>query len=277
MSINESKSSNVVTQEAKVQNALARSAIYRFLFLCFFEPSEKVFPVFKSDEYLSDVQEGMNDYLTLNSFNGKATEMKENLLSLGNRLKEKSFEDLSSEYREVLETFTAAKECPMYETLYGSTDAFQLTQDTQELADIGGFYRAFDLKLSDDIKERYDHIGIELEFMHFLTYKEAYALENHGEEQLKICTDAEKKFLKSHLARWVPLFTMLVNKRAKKDDAYLGIAADLLREFISFETKLLKVKVEEATELNAEALKQADFQCGPGLCEGEAVSKSASE
>lgn len=272
MSVNELKS-NVEGQEAKVQNALARSAIYQFLSLCFFEPSERVFPVFKSDEYLSDVQEGMNDYLTLNSFNGKTAEMKENLLSLGNRLKEKSFEDLSSEYRKVVGTFTAAKECPIYETLYGSADTFQLTQDMQELADIGGFYRAFDLKLSDDIKERYDHIGIELEFMHFLTYKEAYALENHGEEQLKICTNAEKKFLKSHLARWVPLFTKLVNKRTKKDNAYLGIAADLLREFISFETKLLKVKVEEATELNAEAMKQADFQCGPGVCEAEPDAK----
>lgn len=272
MSVNESKSNVVGAEqcsalEAKVQNALARSAIYQFLSLCFFEPDERTFSILKSGEYFGNVQESLDDYVTLNSLNGKASTTKENLQLLGNRLKEKSFEDLGSEYRKVLGCFTAAKECPIYETLYGSTDNFQMTQDLQELADIGGFYRAFDLKLSENVKERYDHISIELEFMHFLSYKEAYALENHGEEQLKICANAEKKFLKSHLARWVPLFTKLVNKRAKEDGLYLGFAAGFLRDFVSFETKLLRVRVEEATELNAEAMKAEEFQCGPGACE----------
>ncbi|MBI4007157.1 MAG: molecular chaperone TorD family protein [Planctomycetes bacterium] len=278
MSVNESKS-NVVNQEAKIQNALARSAIYQFLSLCFFEPNGKIFPVLKSDEYLRNVQKSLDDYSKLNSFNAKASAIKENLQLLGDRLKEKSFEELSSEYRKVFESFIASKECPIYETLYGSTDTFQQTQNLQELADIGGFYRAFSLDLSEDTKERYDHLSIELEFMHFLTYKEAYALENHGKEQLEICIKAEKKFLKSHLGRWVPLFTKLVNKRAKVyserselDGFYSGIA-DFLRDFISLEIKLFKIKVEEATELNAEAMKEEDFQCGPGVCEAELDAK----
>ena len=274
MSVNESKS-NVVNQEAKIQNALARSAIYQFLSLCFFEPNEKIFPILKSDEYLRNVQESMDDYLRLNSFNGKASATKENLQLLGNRLKEKSFEELSSEYRKVFESFMASKECPIYETLYGNEATFQQTQSLQELADIGGFYRAFSLDISEVTRERYDHLSIELEFMHFLTYKEAYALENHGEEQLEICTKAEKKFLKSHLGRWVQLFAKLVNKRAKAhsersglEGFYSGIA-DFLNDFISFEIKRLKIKVEEATELNAEAMKEEEFQCGPGECEAE--------
>lgn len=269
MSVNESKSNVVGAEqcsalEAKVQNALARSALYQFLSLCFFEPKEKTYSVLKSDDYLGNIRESLNEYLTLNSFNGETSIMRENLQSLGNSLKEKPFEGLGSEYRKVFGTFIAAKECPIYETLYGSTDAFQQTRYLQELADIGGFYRAFDLNIEDS-RERYDHLSIELEFMHFLTYKEAYALENHGDEQLGICTNAEKKFLKSHLARWVPLFTKLVNKRTK-DSAYLWSAANLLRDFISCETKLLKVRVEEDTELNAELMKEEDFQCDPNVC-----------
>lgn len=278
MSVNESKS-GVVSKEAKVQSALARSTIYQFLSLCFFEPEEKTFPALKSDEYLNNVQESLDDYLALNSFNGKASAMKENLQLSRNRLKEKPFEGISSEYWKVLGSFSAAKECPIYEYFYGITDIFQHTQSLQELADLGGFYKAFDLKLSEDTKDRFDHISIELEFMHFLTYKEAYALENHGEEQLNICADAEKKFLKSHLGRWVPLFTKLVDKRAQAcsersepGEFYSGIA-DLLRDFISLETKLLRVKVEETTELNVEAMKEEEFQCGPGLCESETDAK----
>lgn len=273
MIVDESKS-HEESQDVKVQNVLARSTLYQFLSLCFFEPDEKTIPILKSDEYLGNVQESLDEYLTVNSFNGNASSTKESLELLIDCLKEKSFKDLDSEYRKVFGGFIAAKECPIYETLYGNTDSFQQAQDLQELADIGGFYRAFELKLSEDMKERFDHISIELEFMHFLTYKEAYALENHGEEQLKICVDAEKKFLKSHLARWVPLFTKLANKMAKKDGFYPGIAADLLRDFISFETKLFKIRVEEATELNTEAMKiDEEFQCGPGVCEATSNAK----
>lgn len=275
MSVNELKG-NVEGQEVKVQNALARSTLYQFLSLCFFEPDQKIIPILKSNEYLGNVQESLDEYSTVNSFNGNASSAKESLKLLIERLKEKSFEDLSSEYEKIFGSFTVAKECPIYETLYGSTDSFQQSQNLQELADIGGFYRAFELKLSEDMKERYDHLSIELEFMHFLTYKEAYALENHGEEQLKICVDAEKRFLKSHLARWVPLLAKLVNKKAKRDGLYPGIAADLLRDFISFETKLFKIKVEEATELNTEAMKDEEFQCGPGACEAIPNAKGTS-
>lgn len=283
MSVNELKN-DVVSQEAKVQSTLARSAIYQFLSLCFFEPKEKIFPALKSDEYLNNVQESLKDYLALNSFNGKASPelvsgFKETLQLLKNRLKGKSFEDISAEYVKVLGSFSAAKECPVYEYFYGRTDIFQHTQSLQELADIGGFYSAFDLKLSEDAKDRFDHISIELEFMHFLTYKEAYALENHGGEQLKICADAEKKFLKSHLGRWVPLFTKLVSERAQACSErsepggfYSGIA-DLLRDFISLETKLLGVRVAEAAELNAEVMKEEPFQCDPGACETELDAK----
>ena len=77
----------------------------------------------------------------------------------------------------------------------------------------------------------------------------------------------------------VPLFTKLVDKRAQAcsersepGEFYSGIA-DLLRDFISLETKLLRVKVEETTELNVEAMKEEEFQCGPGLCESETDAK----
>lgn len=273
MAVNKQKN-NLIDQESKVQKALARSALYQFLSLCFFEPKERFFPILKSDEYLGNIRESLDDYLSLNSFNGRTSVMKGNLGLLRRHLKEKSFEELSSEYMDVWGSFTAAKECPMYETLYGNEDISQLTQSLQTLADIGGFYRAFGLQLSENVKERYDHLGMELEFMHVLTYKEAYALENHGDEQLKTCADAEKKFLKSHLARWVPLFTMLVNKRANNTvEFYPRLAADLLSDFVSLETKLLKIRVEEATELNVEAMKEDDFQCGAGACKLESDSK----
>ena len=79
-------------------------------------------------------------------------------------------------------------------------------QRSQVLGDICGFYRAFGLGVSENLRERPDHISIECEFMHFLTFKESYAEEHHGPEKALICRDAQRKFMEEHLGQWGPAF-----------------------------------------------------------------------
>lgn len=86
------------------------------------------------------------------------------------------------------------KVCP-YETEYGREEIFQ---QAHELADIAGFYRAFGLKPAPEDGERPDHIACELEFLAFLSLKEAYAIEKADEEMLEITKAAAKKFLRDH-------------------------------------------------------------------------------
>ena len=67
--------------------------------------------------------------------------------------------------------------CP-YETEYGAEALFQ---QPRQLARITGFYQAFGLTLRKGERERADHASCELEFLEFLSRKEAFALERQDE------------------------------------------------------------------------------------------------
>lgn len=87
---------------------------------------------------------------------------------------------------------------------YGDLKADPLFQP-HRLADLAAFYRAFGMEVAPDAGERHDHLCLELEFLCFLAAREAYALEHQLEsEDLALCFDAQKKFLREHLGRWVP-------------------------------------------------------------------------
>jgi hypothetical protein len=90
-----------------------------------------------------------------------------------------------------------------------------------------------------------------------LASKEAYALENQlDEDQIALCRDAQKKFLREHLARWSPAFMRRL-ARVATDEA-LKALAEFLRDFIAAECArfgltagsedLLLRPVDEATE-----------------------------
>lgn len=99
-------------------------------------------------------------------------------------------------------TFGLASGCLPYESEYDQRHVFQ---KSQQLADIVAFYRAFGLALAPDLKERADHISVELELMHVLAAKEAYALlEGHGADKVALCRQAQSAFLEAHLGSWVP-------------------------------------------------------------------------
>lgn len=85
-------------------------------------------------------------------------------------------------------------ECP-----YVTTNLFQ---ESDTLADIAGFYRAFGVEPRAHRAERHDHIVLELEFMYLLTFKEADALDRGVDGGAEICRDAQRSFLAAHLGRW---------------------------------------------------------------------------
>ena len=119
--------------------------------------------------------------------------------------------------------------CP-YETEYGHEGAFQ---QPRQLGKIAGFYSAFGLTLRKDERERADHISCELEFMAFLSRKEAYALEHHDGEMLEATQKAVRLFLRDHLGRFGRAFGRLL----RKEDAagFFGKLGDVLYEFITIE------------------------------------------
>ncbi|MBZ0140801.1 MAG: molecular chaperone TorD family protein [Pseudorhodoplanes sp.] len=124
-------------------------------------------------------------------------------------------------------------DCPPYEGEYGHAHIFQKTQN---LADNAGFFQAFGLAPAPDLADRLDHISVELEFLHVLAAKEAYALaRGHGEERLAIVRDATRKYLNDHLGRWAPAFAAQMESKVQ-DGPYAALAR-LLAVFVAEETR----------------------------------------
>jgi len=134
-----------------------------------------------------------------------------------------------------------SQECPPYEMQYGTEGGVQ--SQTDVLIQVGGFYDTFGFQAPDRgvARDRIDHLSIELQFMSFVCNREAYAIENdHEERNVAILRSGQKKFVRNHLGRWVPLFTLFAARKAE-GGLYKDLA-DLLAVFIKNETALLDVK-----------------------------------
>lgn len=150
--------------------------------------------------------------------------------------------DLQSEHRRVFSNVITL-DCPPYETLFGNDHVFG---QSHVMGDIAGFYKAFGVELSRDIHERLDHLSVELEFMHFLAYKESYARCHDGAEKTQIVVDAQKKFVKEHIGRWVPLFARMLAKKA--DSGFFRYVADFSSDWMDFEAAYLGVNPQPYSE-----------------------------
>lgn len=239
--------------ESDVENLLTRSAMYHILSACFLYPSEEKFLVLK-DLNLHEFIKSLD--LCYHMIDDTA-ELQRCLKEFQRYFESTSLETLQKLYQRVV-GHTISKECPLYETQYGAAHVYQ---QTHELADIQGFYKAFGLEISEAEKERSDHVSVEFEFMHFLLYKQAYALENHGDEKAQICMDAQKKFLKEHVGKWVPLFAILFGR--KTGDGFYNALSAVTKEFMRLEMKLMNVKTEmfKESDLNQDAVAGAPDEC----------------
>lgn len=205
----------MINQEEYLGQALARWCLYRFLAIPFQYPEEKTLRGLDWDEA------------------GEAVALLGNPKEAFGVLRgcPKDPANLQSEYLKIFGNIVGTQ-CPPYETQYHGAHIFM---QAQELADIAGFYRAWGLDLSEQAKERVDHIWVELEFMSYLAFKEAYAAQKGDEEHLSLCRESQTKFLGDHLARWVPAFTGLLEQAA--GSGFYGTMAMTLREFVASDAK----------------------------------------
>jgi DMSO reductase family type II enzyme chaperone len=107
-----------------------------------------------------------------------------------------SYDDFQAEYIRLFDVGVGAPPCPLYGGLYAGGRK-------QVLEEVCRFYEYFGLKLPPKLRELPDHITTELEFLHFLTFKEVAALQQ-GKDRASYLR-AERDFLERHPGRWVPL------------------------------------------------------------------------
>jgi DMSO reductase family type II enzyme chaperone len=103
--------------------------------------------------------------------------------------------ELQSEYIRLFDVGTPRPPCPLYGGEYKKGRKGLME-------DLIRFYNYFGLHPSPRSRDMPDHITIELEFMHFLTFREVVAL--HHRQDRTSYLRAQRDFLERHLCAWVP-------------------------------------------------------------------------
>jgi TorA maturation chaperone TorD len=83
--------------------------------------------------------------------------------------------------------------------------------------DVQNFYRDVGLDVSKDFHEAPDHIMAELEFMHFLIFKEIQALSIFDSELAIDYIKRQESFLEHHLTAWVAEFADNIDKNSQTE------------------------------------------------------------
>lgn len=126
---------------------------------------------------------------------------------------------LAIEHTRLFEVGASGPPCPLYGGLYN--DARMKTME-----EVVRFYNHFGLTLSENPRELPDHLATELEFLHFLAFREAEALHDGGDPGPY--RRAARDFVARHPARWVPKVIQKL-RRAKAPRFYDELFALLAR------------------------------------------------
>lgn len=185
--------------------------------------------------------------------------LSENLRALLSEVIEKKdgVDDLRSEY---IALFDHSKNLnPLYESEYGRERALF---KANELSDIAGFYRAFGFELSEQgARDMVDHVSVELEFYGLLAMKVRHLIDQQDHKGVEIVQDGMKKFMESHLGRFVP--AILEREGVKNSRIYWEIFS-WIDDVIKKECTRLEVKPERASWFCSQAEQE-------GMCCGSSV------
>ena len=226
-----------------------RSAAYELLSLAFLYPKDGA-----STQLLDGARE-LRSAMTLEDrrpFGGLLDTLCGELQSCGDG-------GLEDEYVEVF-GHTLSTDCSPYESEYGQAHIFQ---KSHTLADLSTFYQAFGVSINPELKDRLDHLSVEMEFMHLLTLKEAYARGNgHGEDKALLCREAQEKFLANHLGTWIKIFADRVARKTGGSGVY-GALAGLLEAHMAAEFGAFRLEPESSDPPEPMEPPEDDLGCNP--------------
>ncbi|OHB70164.1 MAG: hypothetical protein A2W23_01315 [Planctomycetes bacterium RBG_16_43_13] len=228
-----------------IEMPLVRSHTYKLFSLAFLKPDDELKNLLKKGEFQLSIEDAFKRL---------------NVSSYKLNISGETIDNLEETYYMVFGHSTP-KEYPPYETEYGVSHVFM---QSQELADISGFYKAFGLDISKSAFERLDHITVELEFMAYLTFKEAHAIREGNPKNIELCRDAQRKFFKDHIGRWVPAFANRLKKAF--DTTFYTQVAQALKAFLDAEANFLSVDPSQMRYIDAMPVSFAPegdcFSCG---------------
>jgi len=104
-------------------------------------------------------------------------------------------DELAVEFTRLFDVGASGPPCPLYGGLYGGARMKTMEETIR-------FYNYFGLTMTEEPRELPDHLTTELEFLHFLAFREAEALQR-GEEADSY-RRAQRDFIARHPGRWIP-------------------------------------------------------------------------
>ncbi|MBI4445268.1 MAG: molecular chaperone TorD family protein [Acidobacteria bacterium] len=251
--------------------ALCRSVFYNLLSLALHPPTAEICSAIKSESADLALREAaaVLDASPIDQTSTGGSEKGNRRPDLGSRVDQwiATFDGLSlqlllSSYGQLFGHTTRGPVCP-YETEYGQEAVFQ---QPRQLAQITGFYRAFGLATRSAERERPDHISCQLEFLQFLSRKEAYALGCGGFPMLEETRKATRLFLRDHLGRYGRAFAHML--REHEPEGFFGRLADLMFDFITFECRRLRIEAgPPLLQLRTDGEGHVPMACGSGESE----------
>ncbi len=212
-----------------------RSNVYKLLSRGFRYPTPEVFETFRNGKFLAELQ----DNIIALPYKKNPVEYAPQIEIVQDDLAGVTFNDFEIGFIQTFDTGAPLPPSPPYEGFYRGEPR------TAVLLAVSEFYRHFGLTMSrgEGKREYPDHLCAELEFLHFLTFKEAQAIKDENPELLKGYRLAQKYFLERHLIQWVPKFHDRLESSARFP-FYTGLAR-LISVFLEQDMELVTTNLEE--------------------------------
>lgn len=218
---------------APAQQSLARCAAYRLFAELFRYPEEEVFRSFRDRTFEQALTAALRD----GGHDPLLEAVAEPLENFHEAVRDQSLADFQHGYLSAFDLAQPHLPVPPNEGPYR-----QGVPRQRLLLELTGAYRHFGLETAAAAGgELPDHLALELEFMHFLAFKEHQARTEADTVHLDGYLLAQRDFLDGHLGQWVDDFAARAAERAP---AAFGQAARALAAFVRAET-------ERATEAPA--------------------------
>lgn len=189
----------VIDADSAFSEPASRSELYALLAAGFRYPSQAMFEAFVAGDYQSEVLDCISRVPNLSKLVPAPDGSEAGILPL---VPDQPYMEFESRYVACFEAGGPEPPCPPYEGIYRGGER------TQFMLRVSSFYKHFGLSMSQEEGKREvpDHISAELEFMHFLTFKETQAREEGTEDLLRGYLLAQKDFLQQQLSQWLPNF-----------------------------------------------------------------------
>ena len=198
-----------------IVHEIMKGECYRFLAACFYLPKKESLA---AEQLLANLTQNLQEIcLAAVPFSQKMEASFEKYTE----------EELAVEYSRLFVGPFGLK-APPYGSIYLDNERTVMGPSTMETIQ---FYEEEGLARDEGFNELPDHIAVELEFMYFLVFREAEALQKGESGRAEVYRQKQEDFRSRFLDKWVP--ALCGNMQEGTDNGFYLALADCLCTFIS--------------------------------------------